>query len=156
MSNIRHASNQGPIKISVHDGLGMRPITISPVDTQLDVLEKTALAMKRPNHAIEIGYEAPWSSKIGTKKCLAYLSTQDELDDFWLAYERYGKSQLAKKRKNGEEKPCDIVFRNMLDGSAVRVPLHCKIAFAHAMNLECCQDNVPFNGSAEEQYAEGL
>ena len=106
------------IKVSIHDGIAMRVTSISPSDTHLDVLEKAATLMKRPNHMVEIGYEAPWSSKIGTKKNIAYISNEEELDDFWLAYDRYMKNQI-KKRNRGEEIVCEIVFRNMLDNAQV-------------------------------------
>ncbi|KAL5512281.1 hypothetical protein ACEPAG_9375 [Sanghuangporus baumii] len=103
------------IKVKVHDGLAERIVTISSLDKHVDVLEKAAQAMKRPNHLVEIGYEAPWSSKIGTKKSLTYLSNPDELTEFWCAYRRYVKDQRSKRRNRDQEITCEIVFRNMLD-----------------------------------------
>ncbi len=76
--------------------------------------------MKRPNHKVEMGYEAPWSSKVANKKCVAYISNDDELDDFWLAYARYLEAQRKKlKKATGEVVISDIVFRNMSDGVQV-------------------------------------
>ncbi len=69
--------------------------------------------MKRPNNLVEMGYEAPWSAKIGTKKSLAYVSNEEELDDFWLSYARYVAKQGGKKQKKAEE--VVIVFSNMQD-----------------------------------------
>ena len=134
-----------PVQVLVHDGLGMRRISITPLDTQLDVLEKTASAMKRPNHAIEIGYEAPWSSKIGTKKSLAYLSTQEELIDFWIAYKRYIKGQLSKKKK-GQEINCEIVFRNMMDNLAAVSVSFLLIYSTSKTNTEPNEDCIPCKG----------
>jgi hypothetical protein len=110
---------QKTLKIKVHDGLGERAMSISSSDQHLDILERTAQMMKRPNHAVEIGYEAPWSSKTGTKKNLAYISNDDELDEFWLAYSRYVKVQQKKRQNRGQEIVCEIIFRNMFDNPQV-------------------------------------
>lgn len=107
------------LRVKIHDGLAERFTTISSSDHYLDVLEKTAQAMKRPNHAIEIGYEASWSTKIGTKKSLTYISNKVELDEFWLAYSRYMKDQRSKPRNRGQEVVCEVVFRNTLDNAQV-------------------------------------
>ena len=107
------------IEINVHDGLGMRITSISSSDSYLEVLEKTAMAMKRPNHSVEIGYEAPWSSRIGTKRNLAYISSDDELANFWLSYNRYTRNQQSKKRKHDKAVVCEIVFHNMLANAPV-------------------------------------
>ncbi len=101
------------VKVQVHDGLAMRAVTISTLDGLFDLLEKIATAMKRPNNLVEMGYEAPWSAKIGTKKSLAYVSNEEELDDFWLSYARYVAKQGGKKQKKAEE--VVIVFSNMQD-----------------------------------------
>ena len=131
----------------------MRQISITPLDTQLDVLEKTASAMKRPNHATEIGYEAPWSSKIGSKKSLAYLSTQDELDDFWLAYNRYVNGQLAKKKKKGpSEISCEIVFRNMMDNLAAVSPNPTEAAVTPETISESDEGRNPCEGRKQDRY----
>ena len=116
---MHNAQDREFIKILVHDGLATCPIWISLVDGHLDVLEKTAQAMRRPNYAIEIGYKARWSSKVGTKRSLSYISSQSELDEFWTAYNRYVMDQQSKKRKKSGEETCEIIFRNMLDGNMV-------------------------------------
>ncbi len=106
------------LKINVFDGLALRPVTITTEDTVFDLLEKVAIVLKRPTVAIEMGYEAPWSLKINSKKCLAYISNEEELDDFWLAYAGYtAKQQKGQKKK--EVAAGSITFRNMLDGSQV-------------------------------------
>ncbi|KAL5524967.1 hypothetical protein ACEPAF_8836 [Sanghuangporus sanghuang] len=114
------------IKVKVHDGLAERVVTISSLDKHVDVLEKAAQAMRRPNHLVEIGYEAPWSSKIGTKMSLTYISNPDELTEFWSAYRRYVKDQQSTRRNRDQEITCEIVFRNMLDTlqSATKMTVH--------------------------------
>lgn len=91
------------VKVNVHDCVALRSLTISTSEPYLEVLERVAMVMKRPNNRVEIVYEAPWSSKIGAKKALAYISNEDELDDFWLAYGRYVKKQENKKMGRREE-----------------------------------------------------
>ena len=118
-TKVHKATMQQSLRVNVHDGVTMHIINISMSDSHLTVLEKTAQAMRRPNNLIEIGYEAPWSSKIGTKKNLAYISSKEELDEFWLAYGRYVDIQRLKKRCSIEEVACEITFRNMLDSMAV-------------------------------------
>ena len=67
-----------------------------------------------------MGYEAPWSLKIGTKKSLAYIMNEDELDEFWIAYTRYiTPKKGAKKGTAAIEEVAGIVFRNMFDSAQV-------------------------------------
>ena len=115
----RKTIGQKTIKVYVHDGLALRTVGISTSDSHLELLEKIATAMKRPNHLVEMGYEAPWSTKIGNKKSLAYLSNEDELDGFWVAYSRFTKKQEGKTQKRRAEVACDIVFRNMTESAPV-------------------------------------
>lgn len=90
-------------KIDVHDGFAMRPVTIVSNEGLLTVLTKVAEAMSRENPEVQMCYEAPWSAKEGTKKCLSYVTNTTELKVFWSAYKIY-----AKKK----EDVCGIVFRN--------------------------------------------
>lgn len=115
----RKAIGQHAMKVFAHDGLAMRIVNISTSDTHLELLEKIATSMKRPNHLVEIGYEAPWSTKVGSKKSLAYITNEEELDSFWLAYSQFSKKQKGKTQKRRAESSCDIIFRNMLDNAPV-------------------------------------
>ena len=117
----RSALSAKSVKVNVHDGLALRPITISPLDSLSDILEKTSTAMRRPRHTVEIGYEACWSSKVGNKRNSAYISTSAELSDFWAAFHRYVKDQQSKKGNSGKDVECAILFRNMLDNSTMPV-----------------------------------
>lgn len=109
------------VKVNVHDGVALRPIAISPLDSLTDILEKTAVAMRRPQHTVEIGYEACWSSKIGSKRSPAYISSSAELDEFWMAYHTYVQNQQGKKGNYGKDIDCAILFRNMLNSSVTPV-----------------------------------
>lgn len=111
------------VKVSVHDGIAMRSVSISTKDALLDLLEKIAELMKRPNHMVQMAYKAPWSSKVGTKKISTYITTDGELDDFWLAYHGHvtkiaSKAVAGKKPKVTEVTVVGIVFRNMNDDAA--------------------------------------
>lgn len=107
------------VKVSVHDGLAMRSVTICSLDTLHELLEKICAAMKRPNHKVEMGFDAPWSSKIGSKKCVAYISNAEELADFWNAYARCLEQQKKKQKGNAEVVVSGIVFHNLMDSAQV-------------------------------------
>ena len=101
----------------------MCTVPISSEESHLDLLEKIATSMKRPNAMVEIGYEAPWSAKIGTKKCVAYLSNEDDLTEFWSSFASYVRGQGKKKWAEGSVP--GIVFQNMIGVTQVserRVP----------------------------------
>ena len=51
------------IKVKVYDRLAEQVITILSLDKYINILEKAAQAMRRPNHLVEIGYEAPLELK---------------------------------------------------------------------------------------------
>lgn len=106
---------RGSVKVNVHDGFALRPISISPSDSLREILEKTSNAMRRPGHTVEIGYEASWSSKIGNKRSAAYISNKAELNAFWTAYDRYVKVQQTKKGNSRKDIECNVLFQNMLD-----------------------------------------
>ncbi|KLO19024.1 hypothetical protein SCHPADRAFT_885687 [Schizopora paradoxa] len=99
------------IKVQVHDGVALRNVCISSKDGLYELLEKISNAMKRPSQLVEMGYEAPWSSKVGQKKNLAYVTNEDELDDFWVSLNRYAKGKYT----SADEWGAGIVFRNMQD-----------------------------------------
>ncbi len=44
--------------------------------------------MKLPNDYVEMGYEAPWSMKNGTKRIAMFISNTDDLDEFWCFIQR--------------------------------------------------------------------
>lgn len=101
------------LNCQVHDGRGMRTITITPKNDHLDVLFKVSQVVKRPSTVIELGYQAPWSTKKGTKRCCAYISSDEELDLFWSAYIGY---MVKKTPKSGKEPPPpEILMCDMLD-----------------------------------------
>ena len=77
----------------------MHSIGISSSDSFLEVLEKVAMVMRRHNKSVEIGYEAPWSAKIGAKKVLSYITNESELKEFWLAYNQCIRNLNSKKHK---------------------------------------------------------
>lgn len=103
------------IKVQVHDGVALRNVAISSKDGLYELLEKISKAMKRPAHSVEMGYEAPWSSKVGQKKNLAYVTNEDELDDFWVSLNRYAKGKYT----SADEWGAGVVFRNMMDNLPV-------------------------------------
>ncbi len=103
------------INIDVHNGVALRPIKISTSLGHLALTEKVAASMNKPYNLVELGYEAPWSSKMNNKKCRAYISNEAELDNFWLSYVRHVKAQKGKKGKNAEVTVDGIVIYNMLD-----------------------------------------
>ncbi|KLO06297.1 hypothetical protein SCHPADRAFT_946195 [Schizopora paradoxa] len=93
------------VKIDVHDGIALRPVTISSNDTLLSVLTKVAEKMCRENADVQMCYLAPWSAKEGTKRVPSYVTNVTELDAFWSEY------RLHARKKKGEE-ITGIVFRN--------------------------------------------
>lgn len=107
------------IKVSVHDGVGTRSVTLSSSEGLLDVLNKIATVMQRLPRQVQMGYEAPWSSKSGSKKILAYITNEEELEDFWSAYNGYLEGLGPKKRKDLGGKVPGILFSNMLESAQV-------------------------------------
>lgn len=114
----RKALGTRQVKVQVHDGAATRTVLITTLDGLYELLDKISSAMKRPANQVEMGYEAPWSSKVGAKKNLAYISNDHELDDFWVCCDRYVTAQRTKKGKADLE-PC-IVFHNMNNNGHVR------------------------------------
>lgn len=102
-------------KIQVSDGIGTRLVTITSRESFVEVLEKIANTMKRPNSTVELGYEAPWSSKNGSKKCISYISNQNDLNEFWLAAGRYTTKQTGKKNAGDPNVVEGVVIHNMVD-----------------------------------------
>ncbi|KLO09579.1 hypothetical protein SCHPADRAFT_892976 [Schizopora paradoxa] len=102
------------LEVQVHDGLGLRQIYISTMDGIGSVVDKAADSMKRDTYNVDIGYEAPWSHKVGTKKVPVYITTEVELDNFWVAYDGY-REKLEKK--NLTDPITGVLFINMKDES---------------------------------------
>ncbi len=100
------------IKVSVHDGQGMHRATISSSDPIFDLLEKIAAAMKRSTQQVEMGYEAPWSHKIKSKKCISYITNSEELDEFWMSFFQYSSTKKIEDVQG-------IVFHNMKGSTEV-------------------------------------
>ncbi len=117
------AVSKREIKVSVHDGIAMRTVAISSTESLLQILEKICSAIRRPNNKVEMGYEAPWSSKIGSKKLVSYISNDDELSEFWRAYERFLETQKSKQKGKSIAEISGIVFHNVLDGAQVSCSL---------------------------------
>ena len=105
------------LEVQVHDGLGLRQIFVSTDDTIGKVVDKAANSMKRDTYNVDIGYEAPWSHKVGTKKVPVYITTDVELDNFWVAYDGY-REKLEKK--NITDPITGVLFINMKDESKVK------------------------------------
>ena len=84
-------------KVNVHDGVALRSVEITSTEGYYEVLSKVAGVMQRPNAAVLLGYEGPWSAKIGTKKCHIYVSNETELREFWLSLGRYVEKTGKKK-----------------------------------------------------------
>lgn len=103
------------IKVQVHDGNGMRTVSVSSDESLPDLLEKIANILKRPHLLVQMGYEAPWSAKVSGKKVPAYLTSEAELEELWVSYRT---SPAGKKHKVGELS--GIVIRNMIDNAVVR------------------------------------
>ncbi len=66
--------------------MATRTMNMCSVETHIDLLEKVGKIFKRLNQSIEIGYEALWSAKIAGKKCVAYISNDDDLEELWEEY----------------------------------------------------------------------
>lgn len=111
------------LKVQVHDGAGFRAETISSAETFNETREKLSGAMKRPSRVVELGYEAGWSQKIGTKKCPTYVTNDQEYKNFWM--ECKDQDRKAKASKKGTKNPLlGIVFRNMFDEAQVSLIGH--------------------------------
>ncbi len=102
-------------------------MNISSLESYIDLLEKTAKIFKQPNLCVKLGYEAPWSAKIGNKKSVAYISNDEDLEELWTEYNGYLKEQATKKKTKKKKKAEEvemtsgIVFRNMWDSMNVQV-----------------------------------
>ena len=83
------ATTKCEAKVNVHDGVGVRNVTVSISENYYNMLARIATIMKRSPAAVELRYEAPWSMKAGTKKLLSYLSNETEWAEFWVAINRY-------------------------------------------------------------------
>ncbi len=97
------------VKVGVIASGGMRSVTLFKTQTHVEVLTKVAEAMKLPNDYVEMGYEAPWSMKNGTKRIAMFISNTDDLDEFWRSYNAFMNAPGRKPSNTG------ISFRNMLD-----------------------------------------
>ncbi len=97
------------VKIGVIASGGMRSITLFKSQSLVQVLTKVAEAMKLPNDYVEMGYDAPWSMKSGTKRIAMFVSNTDDLAEFWRSYNAF---MNAPGRKPNS---ISISFRNMLD-----------------------------------------
>ncbi len=94
----------------MHDGAALRQVKINSKETHLDVLSKVAAAMLRLNNEVEMSCEAPWSTKMGSKKIPQYITNNIELEEFWVNFKR-----RAKKMKTMDIP--GILFRNMRDSN---------------------------------------
>ncbi|KLO04997.1 hypothetical protein SCHPADRAFT_896620 [Schizopora paradoxa] len=97
-------------KINVHDGAALRQVKINSKESLLDVLSKVAAAMLRLNNEVEMSCEAPWSTKMGSKKIPQYITNAIELEEFWVNFKR-----RVKKTKTMDIP--GILFRNMRDNN---------------------------------------
>ncbi len=95
----------------------MRTVSLSSAESFFDVLEKICKTMGRANNQVIMGYEAPWSAKINSKKCVAYISNEEELREFWSSYAGCVES---KKKGKGVVSITGIVFVNMSNNTQVR------------------------------------
>jgi len=84
-------------KVNVHDGVALHSVEITSTEGYYEVLSKIAGVMQRPNAAVLLGYEGPWSAKIKSKKCHIYISNETELREFWLSLSRYVEKPGRKK-----------------------------------------------------------
>ena len=100
----------------------MRVTEISASMSFIETQELVSETMKRSSPAVEIGYEAPWSAKVGSKKTTAYITNEAELEDFWVAYRRYIQTAKSGKRNKSAKEHPEIVFRNLREQSAVCIP----------------------------------
>lgn len=108
------------MKIQVHDGLGNRNTTLQNDEAFIDFLHKISKIIKRPTQHIEIVFEGPWSAKIGTKKCVSYITNDEELDEFRLQYEAYRQSLQKKTKPPGRDvEVTGVILYNLLDGIPV-------------------------------------
>lgn len=116
----RKVNGECKAKVQVHDGSAFREITITSTESLLDVLDKVSKAIKRPSRTINLGYVAPWSMKIKSTKCPSYITTDDELHAFWLAYVGYqGHSARGKKQAAKAEMVSGITFQDIKDDEQV-------------------------------------
>ncbi len=107
------------INIQVHDGLGTHGVDISTSDNLQTLMERLALVFRRATTSILLGYEAPWSLKVGSKKTPSFINSQKALREFWLAFDRYvGILKNGKSKKDPAS--VAILFRNMHDVAQVR------------------------------------
>ncbi|EJD07047.1 uncharacterized protein FOMMEDRAFT_26164 [Fomitiporia mediterranea MF3/22] len=103
-NNTVETDSERLVKVSVHDGTGLRIIRLKKLYKYLYVLELASASMKLMPTSVELGYKASWSSKTGSKRNIMFITSSEELADFWEEYKRYN----AKPGKK-----CEIVFRNM-------------------------------------------
>ena len=104
------------VKIQVFDGLAMRSATIPSSANYVRMLDTIAKSMRRPNESVMLGYEAPWSPKLGTKKVVAYISNDMDVDQFFDEYfDHIDELKAKKKTKSAKITVNGILFRNMID-----------------------------------------
>lgn len=116
------------LEVQVHDGVGLRHARFSTNDSQNVLREKVAISMGRDPVNVDIGYEAPWSQKVGTKKVPVYITSEMELDFFWSAYDGH----REKLEKKGIEGPiAGITFINMKTETQVSA---CAVLFVMRLN----------------------
>ncbi|KLO04585.1 hypothetical protein SCHPADRAFT_947594 [Schizopora paradoxa] len=104
------------VKVQVHDGVALTQMTVSTTDSYLTVLQKMAAVMQRPTPSVKLAYEAAWSQKIGTKKCPAYVTSDQEMANFWAQMEDH-KTKIGKGKPKSwkiTDESLGITFRNML------------------------------------------
>ncbi len=116
----RQSTTTYSVKVNVHDGLAMRLVPLKSTDSLMEVLVKVVNVLQRAVYQVKMGYDAPWSAKVGTKKVQTYITTDEELEEFWVAYDRYLSNLGPKKKKDSGGEISGIVFCNMNDVTQVR------------------------------------
>lgn len=101
------------VVFNVSDGVGMRLIEVERGENLFKIRDKVAEAMKKDPETVEMGYEAPWCVKSGTKRIARYITTSKELEEFWRAYHNHLDAPGRKSANDG------ILVKNMRASNAV-------------------------------------
>ncbi len=110
------------LSVFVDDGVGSHCLDISTHDDYSILLGKVASKMALPIHCIMLGYESPWSSKVGQKRRPIYIVSEFNLDFFWSTSKQHIEGKEGGKKSRSQviaELGASITFVNMMEAAKV-------------------------------------
>ena len=110
------------LSVFVDNGAGSHSLEVSTLDNYDNLITKVSAKMSIPYHCVTMGYEAPWSTKVGQKRRPIYIISEVNLDFFWAQSKRHIDGKEGGKKSKTQviaELGALITFVNMMEPSNV-------------------------------------